>query len=113
MARGVPDLDGPLSSIASDVRKLRGFVTNFMQERLKDNNSVYYDPVPSELEVRKNEEEEEVISHFLHCCNIALRIQFNNCNLIRTDATAILCCCSFLMVAAPTGRNISDEAHSF
>ncbi len=53
MARGVPNLDGALSGIASDVRKLRGFVTNLMQERMGDNSSVYFDPIPSELEVRR------------------------------------------------------------
>ncbi len=53
MARGVPELCGQLSVIATDVNKLRIGFSNVLQERLKDNNSVYYDPVPSELEVRR------------------------------------------------------------
>ncbi len=62
MARGVPNLDGPLSGIASDVRKLRGFITNLMQERVNDNSSVYFDPIPSELEVRRGRRRNHLLS---------------------------------------------------
>ncbi len=53
MARGVPELEGPLMAVANDVRQLRGVITNLLQERSNDNGNIYFDPIPSELEVRR------------------------------------------------------------
>ncbi len=119
MARGVPELDGPLSVIASDVTKLRGCISNSLRERVKENSSVYFDPIPSALEVRRNKKKNSFSIPWLfvklytittfYDVNSLLSIQFNSFNSNRYTATTAL---HVFLMTAPTRGNVYNEAHS-
>jgi hypothetical protein len=49
-SRGVPMMEGGLEAEAESMNILRKEWNSLLAARVKDNNSVYYDPVPRDLE---------------------------------------------------------------